>query len=718
VSDDSDYKTKVKSDKDEDVLHRARARFKLAEEAESACRKLALDDLKFSAGEQWSEQSMKMREAEKKPCLTINRIPQFIRQITNDQRQNRPAIKVSPVDNKADVETAKIYQGMIRHIEYSSDADIAYDTAFDSAVRCGFGYYRILTEYVDPYSFDQQIRIQRIKNRFSVYLDPGYQQPDGSDANWGFIFSDISKEDYDSQYPESKMCSTEAWEVEGLRRDGWIQDGFVRVAEYFEKETREITLLQLNTGHVGEESELAQLIEMGAEVVAKRKSTVPVIKWRLLNGTEILDERILPGSGKWIPIIPVLGDELDIEGKRELSGVVRHVKDSQRMYNYMASAEAEVIALTPKAPYIGMEGQFEGHEESWRTANQKNPAFLQYKGKTLANGQPAPPPQRNTYEPPVVAISQARMQAAEDMKATTGIYDAALGARSNENSGVAIQRRNQQAQTSNFHHVDNLSKSIRHGGRIIVDWIPDVYDAARAIRILGEDGTEEVVRINEEFKRKGQMVNYQLGVGKYDVTVSTGPSYETKRQEAAAAMLEFVKANPQFAATCSDLIVNYMDFPGKEELAERIRKTMPPELVDDKADNQIPPQVQAQMQQMSQMIEALTGQLNEANEKISTKTIELESKERIEMAKIQSQIEIEMAKMGSQEGMFLLKQEVAEIQQRLQLLNYAQPLPDQGDGGGEPQDMNSDFSGAGLEQTGLPENEQPTGGLAPGQFME
>jgi hypothetical protein len=702
----------------EEVISLALARFRQAEEAERDARTAALDDLKFSAGEQWPDDVVRGRESDKRPCLTINRLPQFIRQITNDQRQNRPAIRVSPVDSNADVETAKIYQGMIRHIEYSSDADIAYDTAFDSAVRCGFGYYRILTEYCDPYSFDQEIRIKRIKNRFSVYLDPSYQQPDGSDANWAFIFDDITEEDYENQYPDSELTSIEDWATSGLSKEGWVQKGFIRIAEYFTKEFTEITLVQLDTGEVGDENELKARIESGAKVIAKRKSQVPVIKWRLINGKEILEERILPGSGKWIPIIPVLGDELDIEGKRVLEGIVRHAKDSQRMYNYWASSETETIALAPRAPYIGMEGQFEGHEESWRTANTKNHAFLQYKGKTLANGQPAPPPQRNAYEPPVVAITQARMQAAEDMKATTGIYDAALGARSNENSGVAIQRRNQQTQTSNFHHVDNLTKSIRHGGRIIVDWMPYVYDTARAVRILGEDGTEEIVRINQEFQRRGQNVHYQMGVGKYDVTVSTGPSYETKRQEAVASMLEFIKAYPQFAAAAGDLIVKNMDWAGKEELAERIKKTMPPGLVDDPDKKPIPPEVQAQLQEMSQMIEALTGQLNQANEKINAKTIELESRERIELAKIQANLELEMAKMGSEEGMFLLKQEVADIERRLSMLNFNSPIEGEGSSTFDQNSMNQDLNSAGLEQTGPLQTKPPTGGLTPGKPME
>lgn len=693
---------------DEDILKIARDRFQLASEAEAELRRDALDDLKFSAGEQWPDDVKRSRDLDKRPCLTINRLPQFIRQITNDQRQNRPSIKVSPIDDQADVETAKIFQGIIRHIEYSSDADIAYDTAFDSAVRTGFGYFRVVTEYCDPMSFEQEIRIKRVRNRFSVYLDPSYQQPDGSDANWGFIFEDLSRDDFKAQFPSSKMASMDDWQSVGDSRAGWATSDTVRIAEYFFKDYKEVTLVMLQdeqgNKQVVDKAELPDDFPK-EQILSERKSLVPTIKWLKINGVEVLEKTDWPG--RHIPIIPVLGDELDIDGKKVLEGVIRHAKDPQRMYNYWASSETETIALAPRAPWIGVEGQFEGFENQWKTANVRNHAYLEYKAKSIGL-QPVGPPQRNVFEPPVQAISGARMLASEDLKATTGIYDAALGAKSNENSGIAIQRRNVQSQTSNFHFMDNLTKSMRHCGRILVDLIPKIYDTARAIRILGEDGTEEIVRLNQVFERKGEMVAYDLSAGKYDVAVSTGPSFETKRQEAVASMADMTKGYPQLMQVAGDLMVKNMDWPGAQEIAERIKKTLPPGIAEDKDKKPLPPEVQQQMQQMNQMIEQLTKGLHAAHDELDKKKVEIESRERIEFAKMQTNLEIEMAKLGSQEAIVSLKEELNHLRARLEMVGFNQPIDFESDSAGGPQ--------AAMAPTQV--QQQPTGGYpSPGQPM-
>lgn len=704
--------SETKTDNSDTILETAKKRFQLAVEAELEIRPEALDDLKFSSGDQWPDKIKKDREVDRRPCLTINRLPQSIHQLTNDQRQNRPSIKVSGVDDKADPKTAEVLQGMIRHIEYSSDADTAYDTAFDSAVRVGFGYFRIVTEYCDAMSFEQEIRIKRIRNRFSVYLDPSYQNPDGSDANWGFVFEDIPHDEYKAQYPNSELASMDDWDSIGDTKANWASAHTYRVAEYFYKEFKDTKIVQLSDKTVFTEEELKNITEKlgglppDVKVVSERQTQVPVIKWCKLNGKEILEQTDWPG--KWIPIIPVLGEELDIDGKRVLSGIVRGAKDSQRMYNYWASVQTETIALAPRAPFIGVEGQFEGHEAKWESANVRNHAFLEYR-QIAINGQPAPAPQRNVYEPPVQAITQARGMAAEDIKSTTGIYDAALGNRSNEQSGVAIQRRANQAQTSNFHFIDNLSKSIRHAGRICVDLAPKIYDTPRAARILGEDGKEEIIRINELFERKGEAVKYDLGAGKYDVTVNTGPSFETKRQEASQTMLELTKVTPVIGQVAADLLVRSMDFHMAPEIADRIKKTLPPGIADD-ADKKQPvdPKMQAQMEQMGQMIEQLTEQLHASQDKLDNKTIELESKERIEFAKLETQATIELAKLESKEALNMLANQIAEIDARTKMLGIGEPFPTN-----EPE-----MNGAGPEGAAMPsEQPQPTGGLPPGEFI-
>lgn len=694
----ADEKTKKS---EEEVLRIARERFALAEEAEREIRELALEDLKFRAGEQWPDQLKNERENDGRPCLVINRIPQFVRQITNDQRQNRPSIKVSPVDDNADIETAKIFQGLIRHIENNSGADVAYDTAFESAVTGGFGYFRIITDYVSPNGFEQEIKIEPIDNPNNVYLDPNSKKPDGCDANWGFVFSDIPKEDFIAEYGESSVAKSNDWQSLCDEIPGWITTSTVRVAEYFYKDFKSVDLVLLSNGTTFEKSELPKELPLGVEIQKERKAKVPVIKWLKINGSEILEETTFPGS--YIPIIPVYGEKLNINGKKVLEGVIRHAKDPQRMYNYWKSTETETIALAPRAPFIVAEGQIpKEYEFQWQTANRKNHAYLTYKPTTIA-GQPVGAPQRQVFEPPVQAITQASMMAADDMKGTTGIYDAGLGAQSNEKSGIAIQRRNQQSQTSNFHFTDNLTRSIRHAGRILVEIIPIVYDTPQAVRIIGEDGEEEIVRINEIFEHKGQAVTYDLSAGKYDVTVETGPSYATKRQEALASMIELTRSYPQVAQVAGDLMVKNMDWQGAKEIAERLKKTLPLGLADDQNQPQVPPEAQAQMQQMDQMIQQLTEQLNQASEQIKIKAAELESKERIEMAKIEADLIKENAKLNSNEAIELLKQEIQVVHQRMNLLDFQEPIE-------------QDLYESGPDQSVIQnEQQQPTGGLMPGQ---
>jgi hypothetical protein len=689
----------------EEFLKIARDRFNLSAESEAEIRRLALEDLEFRAGNQWPDDIKRERDSDGRPCLVINRIPQFVRQITNDQRQNRPSIKVHPVDSEADVETAKILQGLIRHIEVNSGADTAYDTAFEGSVTSGRGWFRILTNYVDPMSFDQEILIKRIRNPFSVYPDPFAQEPDGSDMNWCFIADEIPIDDFKAQYPDAEMATAGDWQSIGDGMPGWATKDSCRVVEYFYKDFKDVELNLMSDGSVVKKEDLPKQLPSGISIVNKRKARIPTVKWCKLNAVEVLEET--EWLCEWIPLIPVIGDELDVNGERILEGIVRHAKDPQRMYNYWTSSETETIALAPRVPYIGVEGQFEGHQAKWKTANKKNHAYLEYKGISV-NGQPVGPPQRQVYEPPVQAITNAKGLSADDLKATTGIYDSALGNSPNDSSGVAIQRRNTQTQTSNFHFVDNLTRSLKHAGRILVAIIPKVYDTARAARIIGDEDQEELVLLNQLFDHNGKQVTYNLGIGKYDVTVDTGPSFQTKRQEAAASMMDVSKANPQIMQVAGDLLVKNMDWPGADQIAERIKKTLPPGLADDDKNQQqpVPPQIQAHMQQMNQMIGQLSQKYHEAQDVIDTKKMELDSRERIAAMQVQAEVEIALAKMNAQGAQELLKHEVSAIQHRLDTLtNLAQ--------------LESKNNQAPAAAAPMPDpNQMPTGGPPPGQPME
>ena len=607
-----------------DVLAQARDRMQMALSAYSDSREDELDDLRFMAGSpdnqwQWPQDvlatrgSVQGQTVNARPCLTINKLPQHVRQVTNDQRQNRPSGKVIPVDDKADIEVAEIFDGIVRHIEYISDADVAYDTACENQVTYGEGYLRILTEYCDENTFEQDIRIGRVRNSFSVYMDPSIQDPCGSDAEWCFITEDIPKSDYERLYPNAEPISSILQRGVGdAALNNWINRDTVRIAEYFYKEHSSATLnLYPGNQTAFDGSPEAKELEMlGLQPVRTRDVDVVRIKWVKTNGYEILEEQEWPG--KWIPVVRVVGNEFEVEGRMYISGLVRNAKDAQRMYNYWVSQEAEMLALAPKAPFIGYGGQFEGYETQWKTANTTNWPYLEVnpdvtdgQGAVLPLPQRAPPPLAQT------GLIQAKMGAADDIKGTTGQYDSSLGATSNERSGRAILAREKQGDTGTYHYVDNLARAIRYVTRQLVDLIPKIYDTQRIARIIGIDGETSTVKINPmqpEPVRKlmdetGVVIEkiYNPSVGKYDVAVTTGPSYMTKRQEAMDAMSQILQANPNLWGVAGDLFVKNMDWPGAQEIAKRLQKMIDPKLLADEED----PALQAANQQMEVMAQEM-----------------------------------------------------------------------------------------------------------------
>lgn len=699
-SNDSSLKDKKS---DEDILATARKRFQLCVDAENATRLKELDDLRFMNGDQWPQEIRAQREADNRPCLTINRLPQYVHQITNDQRQNRPSTKINPADDDATVETAKILQGMVRHIEYASRADLAIDIAFKGGAANGIGFYRLITEYSDPMSFQQEIRFKSIEDRFSVYLDPHRQEPDGSDSKFGFIVENMPKDEFEHQYPKAELSNMGDWEGLNSTYAQWIEKDFVRVAEYYTIDYEDVEIVLFSDGSVLERDEIPEELPEGVQETSSRITQKPKVKWYKINGQQILERTEIPG--KYIPIFPVIGEENIVDGKKEYNGIIRYTKEPQKMYNFMTSAEAEIIALAPKSPYIGAEGQFEGHEEQWAQANVKNMPFLQYKPVSL-NGTPVPPPQRQSYEPAVMAVSQSRIQYGEELKATTGIYDATLGNRSNEQSGVAIQRRNNQAQTSNFHYIDNLSRTLRHSGRVIVSWLPKIYDTPQAARIIGEDGTVEMTLINQLFDEGGVQKGHFLDLGTYDVTVDTGPSFQTKRQEAVASMLDLLRSVPQVSGVILDLMVRSMDWPHSQEIADRLKKMLPPQLQDDKKDKQmpIPPQVQQQLEQMQQMIQVMSKHLEEDADIIKNKKLELDNKLQIAAIQAETQLKVELLKHDAKDGQLAFQEEMREIQHMRDTLTSQSQILNNGPGG--------DYAAGGPSN-----NTQPTDGQSSGQPM-
>jgi hypothetical protein len=636
------------SKSESDVLATMRNRLQMAISALSDSRQDELDDLKFYAGSpdnhwQWPSDVLATRGAVQgqtinaRPTLTINKLPQHVRQVTNDQRQNRPSGKVIPADDNADPEVAEIYNGMVRHIEYISDADVAYDTACENQVSYGEGYIRIITEYCDDNSFDQDIKIMRVRNSFSVYMDPTIQDPCGADAKWCFITEDILRSDYERMFPDgTPISSLQSLGVGDQSINVWINEDTVRIAEYYYVEYDKATL-HLYPGNITAfegSPEAKQLKEMGVKPLRTREVDAQRVKWCKTNGYEMLEER--DWVGKFIPVIRVIGNEFQVDGRIYISGLVRNAKDAQRMYNYWVSQEAEMLALAPKAPFIGYGGQFEGYENQWKTANTQNWPYLEVNPDvTDGNGAVLPLPQRAAPPLPQTGLIQAKMGASDDIKSTTGQYDTSLGATSNERSGKAIMARERQSDTGTYHYVDNLARAIRHVTRQLVDIIPKIYDTQRVARIVGMDGETDMVKIDptqpEPVKKivdnQGIEIDkiYNPSVGKYDVVVTTGPSYMTKRQEALDAMGMILQSNPQLWSVAGDLFIKNMDWPGAQEMAKRFAKIIDPKIMADSDES-------PEMQQAKQQMEAMAQELNQLHEMMQNvgKSIEVQDMERKE----------------------------------------------------------------------------------------
>ena len=581
---------------------------RFANDADSYNRQDALDDLKFSSGDQWPVEVQNSRNLEARPCLTINKLDGFIRQVCNQQRQARPRMKAHSMNSAANAKVADILTGIFKHIEVNSDADAAYDTAFEFAVRMGWGYWRVVTDYVREDSFDQEIYIKPIPNPFTVYFDPNSQMPDGSDAETCLITEVMSKKDFKAQYPNADDGANFNNRGTGDADADWIMKEDIRVAEWWYTERKKTKLLLLSDGtqvYKDDAPDEAILAAAGIMVVAERETMRKTIKWAKLTGMEVLEESTW--AGKYIPIVPVYGQQIVVDDKRKKYGLVRMAKDPQRMYNYWRTALTESVALAPKAKWLLAEGQDEGHENEWNLANVKATPVLRYKQKDI-EGQPAPVPTRLQPEPPPAGIVEATSAINNDLQTVVGIFDPNQFMQGNQ-SGKAIRGQQMQIDLSNFHYYDNLTRSLKQTGRIILDLIPKIYDKERVMRIIGYDNRPEMVTINQRIvdEQGAEKILNDVTVGEYDVYMDTGPGYQSKRQEAVEAMVPLLQANPELFQAAGDLVFRNMDFPGADVIADRLAAMNPMAQIDEKAD--IPPQVQMQLMASQKQVADLQQQI-------------------------------------------------------------------------------------------------------------
>lgn len=627
-------------------------RFERASAYWSQIRSAAIEDMKFLMGDsdnqwQWPDWAASERKRQRRPMLTVNKLPQHTSQVTNEIRQNPPQSKVRPVDDGADVETAKVFTGIIRHIWSNSDATFAICNAAEWQVGGGYGYFRIRTDYPYDDAMEQEIFVEPIADPTTVYDDPAIVQPTGCDRKFLFIVEDMPRAEFREEYPKAK-------EVDFTASGGnpWWNEETVRVAEYFCCKTESKTL---NLYADGSKSDKPH--PFGLPVIKSRKVSRKVIKWYKISGAEILEERDI--LGKWIPVVRVVGREKIIESERTVKGMVRNAKDPARMYNFWATAYAERVALVPKSPYIGPKGFAEGLEDRWKNANVENVAFLEYNPVYGENGEMLPPPTRQPAPEVPAGFVEGLMLASDDIKSTTGQYDASLGQRSNETSGRAIMARQREGDVGTFDFIDNLSKGVEFASRIILDIAPKVYDTARIARMLGEDGSEDFARIDPEQREPMAEVRdltgkiqriYNLGVGRYDVVASTGPTYTTKRAEAADFFTQLAQSDPSLMQKAGDIIVKNFDMPGAEELADRLKLFLPPEVANAEKEGegeQLPPQIKAavqQIEQANQMLDAKAQELQQMQQQIESEKGAVDGKKQ-ELQNIADRIAAEMREL-------------------------------------------------------------------------
>jgi hypothetical protein len=579
----------------EEFLREARERFQEGVDFDRENREEARSDLRFFAGDQWEAEDVAARDG--RPCLTINQLPQFVAQVVGDIRINRPAIKARPAED-ADKDLASIREGLIRAIEHDSKAQQVYSAAAQAQVACGIGNFRVALEYASDEVFERNIRIKAIHNPFAVVWDTGITDPTGADAAWCFVAEDISRKVFEQRYPDKKAAELGQDYITELARDGWMTRDVVRVSEYWIMKERPAQIALLQDGSVKElpkdearrQAMLPMVQRNGSGALMVRKTTRKVACMYLITGHDILEEPVEYPLSR-IPIFRVPGWEVNTGERTIRFGLVRFAKDAQRLKNYWRSVAAEKLALAPRQQFLVHESQA-GDADDFRSAASSGDTVLPWSGSQ--------PPVRLEPPPIEAALLQEAALNAQDMKDVTGLHDASLGVKSNETSGRAIMARQREGDVASYIYHDNLKSAIAECGRVVNDLIPITYDTARTIRVLGEDEQQRVQRVNDPMDPD----SVDLAKGKYDIVVETGPSYSTKRVEAAESMMQFVQAVPGAAQVASDLIAKAQDWPLADEIAERLKKALPPGFADEDDPQKMTPEQQQAKQQAMQQAEA------------------------------------------------------------------------------------------------------------------
>lgn len=620
---------------DDLVVSEAKKRFDQCLSWESGARQGFLEDIKFANADsincwQWPNEIRRNRDIEERPVLTVNKTHQHCLQIINEAKQNPTGIKIRATGSGSTHDSAEILESVCRRIEYMSNAQAAYEKAIEFQVYGGIGYWRVVTDYADDDSLDQEIFIRRIKDPLNVFLDPNISEIDGSDARFGFVFDDMPKDEFKSKYPDFYDVAGRA--VLG-NQDSWMGKDFVRVAEYFRAVDKKKTLVaytdpKTEQTHIIPKEEIpSELFKMIKEdgTTKTRDVTHVEIEWYLIAGDTIIEKETWPG--KYIPIVRLIGEETIIAGELDRKGHTRALRDPQRIYNYWTSSAVEHVALQSKIPYKAAAKAIEGYETYWETANRINYSVLPY-NHIDDNGNVIEAPQRESPPQMAQAYVQGMQIAAQELMMVSGQYQASMGAQSNETSGKAIDSRQRQGENSTYHFIANQGHAIRYTGKIMLDLIPKIYDTKRVMKIMSEDGTSKDITVDPtEQQAYVQKVNkltksvqhiFNPNVGKYSVEADIGPAYGTRRLEAFNAFNQLLVKSPQLVGIVGDLMFQNADFPGADEIADRLRRLVPPQALGTGPSPQIK-QMQAQIVGLQKNAATLIDELAIAKRQLKDK---------------------------------------------------------------------------------------------------
>jgi len=669
-----------------EFMEEARLNFHRGLDADRVDRDEARHDVKFYAGgdNQWDQQSLELRRPAdqskpKRPVLTWNRLHGPVYQVCNDGRQNKPSIHVSQGDG-GDAPTEEYFASRIRQIEYESDADIAYDTVREQVAVGGRGFLRILTDYENPDSFNQKIIIRALENQFSAVWDPAGVLYDRADCAWWFVIGKLSEEEYERKYGKEALENWTSFAASNVEFSGdWRRlKGLVPEVEYWKKVQTQDTLWEMPDKTTKFQSDMIRGVveQLKAAGFRSRPSYKVQIVQFMIDGASILEEK--PWAGSRIPIIPMWGDYLVVEDEFRTFSVIRHAKDPQKIVNLTVSNIAELTQNIPKTRVMVAEGQLQGHEAEWVPNSPY--LFKQYKTHDPLSGKELPPPIPDQSEPPIQALSAQLAQAVDATKQGTNVFSAALGDRSNETSGKAIDARRGESDMANFHVHDNEARTRKTVGEILLEMIPKLDAHKQEVPVRSIEGKVRMVPLRAPFKDdKGRQVVIDPDKGRYNVVISTGPSFTSQRHEAAEAYGEIAKADKNFMAVAGDLFFRNLDAPGSEEIADRYEQVViPPEVRKPKdGQPQIPPEAQQAMMQADQSIQQLNdyarqleGKLQELQTELKARLqqtqMEIESKEKLTELQEQTKREIAFAEMQSKEAIEKLKLEVEVVTAKLE----------------------------------------------------